>query len=176
VQNTLLETLSGLLETGQVLDATVASNQAQRAEMWRQREMAFEVATYRGRPMTTDICVPLDKVGAFLDTATDRLKPLFPRAEPVEVAHLGDGNLHYTIWPDRDSTADPTEDEKTRFYTMVEDVVQELHGSFSAEHGIGKSKLGSMARRKNPAALAVMRTIKSALDPNNIMNPGKVLP
>jgi len=176
VGNMLLDTLSDLMETGEVLDATVAGSAAQRAEMWRQREAAFEVANYRGRPMTTDVSVPLDKVEAFLEIANERLKTVVPKAELIEIAHLGDGNLHYSVWPDRDSNAPPGAAIKTAFYTMVEDVVQDLHGSFSAEHGIGVAKLGSMERRKNKPALAVMHAIKSALDPNNIMNPGKVLP
>ncbi|MEJ6714852.1 MAG: FAD-binding oxidoreductase [Rhodobacterales bacterium] len=176
VQNTLLDTLSDLMETGEVLDATVATSEAQRLEMWRQREMAFEVAHSAGTPVTTDITVPLDKVAVFLTRANIGLMKLAPKAELIEVAHLGDGNVHYTMCVDPDDKGPVAKALQTAIYEMVEDVLADLGGSFSAEHGIGVAKLGSMARRKNPAALAVMRMIKAALDPNNIMNPGKVLP
>ena len=84
---------------------------------------------------------------------------------------MGDGNIHYTVFPTRD---DPALSDAV--LARVEDVVQSLRGSFSAEHGVGLSKKGSMARRKDPVALQVMRAVKAALDPENRMNPGKVLP
>lgn len=176
VQNTLLDTLSALMEAGEVLDATLATSEAQRKEMWRQRELAFEVAHSAGYVVTNDITVPLDKVASFLDRARTGLMKLAPKAELIEVAHLGDGNVHYTLCIDPDDKNPPATSLRIAIYEMVEDVLADLGGSFSAEHGIGVTKLGSMARRKNPAALSVMRSIKAALDPNNIMNPGKVLP
>ena len=84
---------------------------------------------------------------------------------------MGDGNIHYTVFPTRD---DPVLAEAV--ITRVEDAVQALRGSFSAEHGVGLSKKASMTRRKDPVALQVMRAVKAALDPENRMNPGKVLP
>ena len=87
------------------------------------------------------------------------------------MAHLGDGNVHYTVWP----TVNDAQ-LKDAIMEAVEDIVIDLGGSFSAEHGVGEAKLSSMARRKDPAALAAMRAIKAALDPLNLMNPGKVLP
>ncbi len=176
VQNTLTETLADLMESGELLDATIATNEAQRAEMWRQREMAFEVANHLGVPITTDIAVPLDRVADFLRMANARLQEIAPKSELIEIAHLGDGNLHYSAWIDPETREPASKEVQTAFYTMVEDVVEELGGSFSAEHGIGISKLGTMARRKDKAALEVMHSIKAALDPNGIMNPGKLLP
>ncbi len=176
VQEVLTETLGELMEDGAVLDATIAQNAAQRSEMWRQREMAFEVANHLGVPITTDVAVPLDRVAEFLEMANGRLAKIAPKAELIEIAHLGDGNLHYSLWVDPENPAPADKALQTEIYTMVEDVVDELNGSFSAEHGIGISKLGSMQRRKDTGALMVMRAIKAALDPDNIMNPGKVLP
>jgi len=173
----LLEnTLVALLESGQVLDATIAQSESQRTEMWRQREMAFEVATHLGVSLTTDVSVPLDKVDAFLNEMTARIGSVAPKAEVVVISHLGDGNLHYSLWVDPENPGQVDEAQKTAIYNLVEDVVEKLSGSFSAEHGIGLAKIGSMARRKDKAALAVMRRIKRALDPKNIMNPGKMLP
>lgn len=176
VQSTLTEVLGAFMESGLVLDATIAQNEAQRAEMWRQREIALEVMTQRPNALTTDIAVPLDKVATFLEQANARLMKIAPKAELLEIAHLGDGNLHYSMWVDPNDPAAATDEIKTEIYTMVEELVEGLNGSFSAEHGIGISKLGSMARRKDKAALKVMRAIKAALDPDNIMNPGKLLP
>jgi len=107
----------------------------------------------------------------FLAEALRRLDALDPGARTLTVAHLGDGNLHFTAYPTRDDTV-----LKDRLMETVEDVVAELGGSFSAEHGVGLSKLNSMSRRKDPVALDVMRAVKAALDPQNLLNPGKVIP
>ncbi|RYH08243.1 FAD-binding oxidoreductase [Tropicimonas sp. IMCC6043] len=167
----LEEVLGGMLEEEAVLDAVVAQNEAQRAEMWQRRERNAEVALENPPFVNTDVCVPLDRVQVFLDKVAPRLRALDERMEALCVSHLGDGNIHYTARPSRD---DP--DLLDRVLEEVEDLALSLGGSFSAEHGIGKSKLASMRRRKNPVALGVMRQIKAALDPKGIMNPGKVLP
>ena len=100
-----------------------------------------------------------------------KLPELDPDADVLIVSHLGDGNVHYTVWP---SIGD--EKHKDKIMEAIETVVLTLGGSFSAEHGIGLSKLSSMESRKDPIALDVMRQIKDAIDPEGIMNPGKVLP
>ena len=167
-----LETvLEELFTHGDVLDAVVAQNEAQRREMWARREAAAEVTLSRPPVQNNDIAVPLDKVATFLERADAMLTRIDPGAQPMVVSHLGDGNVHYAIWP---KTQDP--DTMNRLMEGVEGIVLELGGSFSAEHGIGTTKLPSMARRKNKVAMAAMRAIKAALDPNGIMNPGKVLP
>ena len=167
----LEDTLAGLMERGAVLDAVVARNEAQRAEMWQRREAAAEITLSRTPLVNNDIAVPLDKVATFLARADARIAGIDGAAESFVVSHLGDGNVHYTVFPGSDDPA-----LKDQIMEAVEDVVLELGGSFSAEHGIGLSKRPSMARRKDPAALATMRAIKRALDPNNILNPDKVLP
>src|SRR5690606_15142537 len=135
------------------------------------RESAAEVTLWRTPFVDTDIAVPLDKVAAFLTQAAERMGELDPDAEDFCVSHLGDGNVHYTVYPSRD---DPALHDAMR--EAIDDIVQSLGGSFSAEHGIGLTKLGSMRRRKDPVALDVMRSVKAALDPHNILNPGKVIP
>ena len=168
----LLETtVAGLMEEGLILDAVIAQSEAQRRAMWARREAAAEI-TFARRPFVdTDIAVPLDRAADFLDAIHARLHAMGQTAETLTVAHLGDGNLHFTVFPTDDSEA--TYD---RVIEAIEDVVADLRGSFSAEHGVGLSKLASMSRRKDPVALDVMRAIKSALDPDNRMNPGKVVP
>lgn len=167
----LEQVLAEMFEEGAVLDAAVAQTEAQRREMWERREAAAEIAMSNPPVVSNDIAVPLDKVATFLDIMETRLPQVAPNARPIIVAHLGDGNIHYTVWP---GSQDPA--VLDAIMEAVEDEVLTLGGSFSAEHGIGTSKLASMRRRKNPAALQAMRAIKTALDPNNILNPGKLLP
>ncbi len=168
----LLETTLGkLFEDGLLLDAVVAQNQSQRTQMWERRESAAEVCYLRKPSLDTDVAVPLDKVESFLNNITGRMTALDAGATDVAIAHLGDGNIHYNVYPTRD---DPTLIDAMR--ETIEDVTKEYRGSFSAEHGIGISKLPSMRRRKDPTAVAAMQAIKLALDPNNILNPGKTIP
>jgi FAD/FMN-containing dehydrogenase len=168
----LLEgTLATMFEAGLVGDAIVAGSEAQRRAMWARREAAAEITVGRLPIVDSDVAVPLDRVGDFLDAIAARLAVLDPGAETITVAHLGDGNLHFSVWPSHGAP-----DHLDAVRTAVEDVVAALRGSFSAEHGIGLSKLGTMARRKDRVALDVMRAVKAALDPAGILNPGKVVP
>lgn len=169
---TLLEDMLGqMLDDGTLIDAVIAQNETQRRAIWKRREDAGDVAFFGGHFVNTDIALPLDKVAAFETALTPRLRAIDPDVQEVMVAHLGDGNIHNTSYVSRN---DP--DVMAALVEAVEDVVQELGGSFSAEHGIGVSKLETMKRRKDPVALDAMRAIKAALDPHNILNPGKVIP
>ena len=169
---TLLETtLAQMLEEGMVLDAEVARTESQRRAMWQRRELAAEITVARQPAIDTDICLPVDLVATFLDRIHARLQVLDPASETLSVAHLGDGNIHFTVFGSNDSA-----ELYDTVVEAVEDEVQALGGSFSAEHGVGLSKLASMRRRKDPVAIEVMRAVKAALDPDNRMNPGKVIP
>jgi FAD/FMN-containing dehydrogenase len=171
VVTVLEDVLSQMLDDGTLLDAVIAQNETQRRDIWKRREDAGHVAFFGGHFVNTDIALPLDKVAAFETALTPRLRAIDPDVEEVMVAHLGDGNIHHTSYVSRN---DP--DAMAALVEAVEDVVQDLGGSFSAEHGIGVSKLETMKRRKDPVALDAMRAIKAALDPRNILNPGKVIP
>ena len=167
-----LETaLAQMFKRGAVLDAVVAQSEAERREMWERREAAGEITMHRHPIVNSDIAVPLDRVTEFLQQMEALLPQLDAGAETIIVSHLGDGNVHYAVWP---KSSDPA--VHSAIMESVEDVTLSLGGSFSAEHGIGKTKLPSMQRRKNKPALNAMRAIKQALDPNNILNPGKVIP
>jgi FAD/FMN-containing dehydrogenase len=169
---TLLETtLATLIDSGAVLDAEIAQNDAQRAAMWKRRELAAEITIARQPTIDTDIALPLHLIPEFYIRINARLPALDAGADTLTVAHLGDGNLHFTVYPTRDDPA-----LYDAVVEAVEDVVEDLGGSFSAEHGVGLSKLNTMARRKDPVALDVMRAVKAALDPQGLMNPGKVIP
>ena len=167
----LEQTLAGMIDEGAVLDAEIAQTEAQRRAMWQRRELAAEITVARQPCIDTDVALPLDLVPEFYRRIHARLPTLDPGCETLSVCHLGDGNVHFTVVPTRD---DPALHDAV--VEAVEDVVGELHGSFSAEHGVGLSKLATMARRKDPVALDVMRAIKMALDPDGRMNPGKVIP
>lgn len=171
VTEILENTLGEMMQDGLVLDAMIAQNDSQRAEIWQRREAASEVIFAINPRVDSDICVAIDKVPEFFDRVAPLISQLDADAHTSCVAHLGDGNMHFSVYPSRDD-----KQLADQFMESIEDVVKSLGGSFSAEHGVGLSKRPSMARRKDPVALAAMRQIKTALDPNNIMNPGKVLP
>ena len=168
----LLEaTLAEMIDEGAVLDAEIAQTEAQRLAMWQRRELAAEITVARQPAIDTDVALPLDMVPEFYRRIHARLPDIDPGCETISVCHLGDGNVHFTVFPTSDAAA-----LHDAVVEAVEDVVETLHGSFSAEHGVGLSKLNTMARRKDPVALDVMRAVKAALDPMNLMNPGKVIP
>lgn len=163
--------LAEFFDQGMVLDAVVAQNETQRRDMWARREAAAELSFQFPNIINNDVAVPLDRVDEFLTRAGTELRRIDSGFKTFVVSHLGDGNIHYVVSA---SQSDPA--LKNAIMEKVEDIVLSLGGSFSAEHGIGLTKLPSMARRKDPVALETMRKIKAAFDPNGIMNPGKVLP
>lgn len=171
----IVETLEGILgemiQSGHVLDAVVARTEGQRTEMWARREAAAELSVAHPRLILFDVALPLDDVETFLTRADETLNAMDPGVRSLVVSHLGDGNVHLTVWLTEDGIKRSDE-----IYARVEEIVVDLRGSFSAEHGIGLAKLATMAEHKNPVALDVMRRIKAALDTKGIMNPGKVVP
>ena len=168
----ILETaLMDMIEAGSAQDVVIAQNEAQRRIMWERRESAAEITVGVPGSIDTDVAVPLDDVPTFLQQVSAQVQEIDPDGQEFYISHLGDGNLHYTFYP-----SDTSGVFKEPITEAIEDVVLALNGSFSAEHGIGLSKRNSMARRKDPVALEMMRAIKSAFDPANLMNPGKVYP
>jgi FAD/FMN-containing dehydrogenase len=171
ITDALQHIMANMMETGAVLDAVIAQNDSQRRALWERRETAAELTFWRQPIVDTDVALPLDLVPDFLERANARMIEADSGAEPFYVSHLGDGNVHYGVYPSRDDDA-----LKDRMVELIEDTVEELGGSFSAEHGVGLTKLNTMRRRKDPAALDMMRKIKGVLDPNGILNPGKLIP
>jgi FAD/FMN-containing dehydrogenase len=168
----ILETaLMDMIASDKAQDAVIAQNESQRRSMWARREAAAEITVGFPGAVDTDVAVPLEAVPSFLKQITDRVQKIDPDGQEFYLSHLGDGNLHYTFYP-----SDTSGRFKEPITEAIEDVVLGLQGSFSAEHGIGLSKRNSMARRKDPVALGMMRAVKTALDPKNLMNPGKVYP
>lgn len=171
ITEVLQQILAGMMEGGAVRDAVIAQNEGQRREMWARREAAAELTFWRQPIVDTDVALPLDLVPQFLSDVGAAVADLDAQAQPFYISHLGDGNVHYSVYPSRDD-----EVWKDQIVGAIEDVVERLGGSFSAEHGVGLSKLNTMRRRKDPVALDMMRKIKAALDPNGILNPGKMIP
>lgn len=168
----LLETVLGdAMERGAVADAVIAQSDMQRQEMWALREAAAELAFQRHPVIDTDIAVPLDRIAEYLDRIPERMAVIDPGFTDIAVAHFGDGNIHYTVWPSKN---DPAVEAALR--AAIDGLAVEMDGTFSAEHGIGLCKLPSMARHKNAFALDMMRAIKAAFDPKGVLNPGKTLP
>jgi FAD/FMN-containing dehydrogenase len=167
---TLETVLGATFEQGVLLDAVIAKNETERREIWERREVAAEVQLGNPPFVNNDIALPLDRIAAFYDEAQAKVRAILPDAFITTVAHLGDGNLHLVV------ELGEAGHLKDAVMSAVEDVTLDHGGSFSAEHGIGLTKLPSMERRKDPVAVATMRAIKQALDPQDLMNPGKTLP
>jgi FAD/FMN-containing dehydrogenase len=159
------------LERGLVADGTIAGSEAQRATMWRIREGQSEATRELGYILRTDVTVPVSQVPVLIGRLADRLPALAPEVIPLPFGHVGDGNLHVNlIVPPGD-----LERLRPRLLALVYDEVEGLAGSISAEHGIGRTKVAELARRKAPVELALMRALKRALDPQGILNPGVIL-
>ena len=172
-----LEDLLGVAyEAGLVSDAALAESEAQAQDFWRIRETIPEVQKPEGGSIKHDVSVPVARVPEFLCRADAAVAALIPGVRPCAFGHLGDGNIHYNLSQPVDMAREAFLDQWERCNRLVHDLVAELNGSFSAEHGVGRLKLDDMRRYKSPLELALMRRIKQSLDPRGILNPGKVIP
>jgi FAD/FMN-containing dehydrogenase len=164
-----------MFETGLATDGALAASAAQRAHMWWMREMLPECNRRVGAVSAHDISLPLSAIGRFIDQAGERVARIDPRLLVNCFGHVGDGNLHYNAFPPAGERAVDYRHLNASVKTALHDLVHDLGGSISAEHGIGRVKTGDLARYADPAKLAAMRAIKAALDPNGILNPGAVI-
>jgi len=171
----LEEILEKGMERGLVLDATIAESLEQRKAFWRIREMFGEVQRHIGASIKHDISVPVSAVPAFIAEANAAVLKLIPGCRPLPFGHAGDGNIHYNV-------TQPEGSDKKAFLArwdevnkVVFDIVLKHGGSISAEHGVGVMKRDILPDIKDKTAIELMRTLKKTLDPNGILNPGKVL-
>ncbi len=163
------------IKCGLVSDAAVAESEIQANAFWRLRESIPEAARVEGLIYRHDVSVTVSRVPEFIATASRALEAAFSGVRIICFGHLGDGNLHFNAFvPGRERS-----DVKARMMTdvnrLVHDIIYRFGGSVSAEHGIGQTKRAELANYKSPVELELMRTVKHALDPQNLMNPGKVL-
>ncbi|MEM7243687.1 MAG: FAD-binding oxidoreductase, partial [Pseudomonadota bacterium] len=164
--------LGKAMEADLILDAVIAQNEVQRAEIWTMRESIPEANRLVGSVSSHDISVPIGAIPEFIETTTPKLAALGVVVNCF--GHLGDGNLHYNVFPPKGKTRADFEDRRDEIKRMVHDAVHALGGSVSAEHGIGRLKTKDLELYSDPAKLAAMRAIKQALDPKGIMNPGVI--
>jgi FAD/FMN-containing dehydrogenase len=169
-------TLAAAMESGLVLDAVVAGSQAQATTLWRMRDDIPEANRKEGPWVRHDVSVPVSRIPELIERGSAALQNRFPGVRIVAFGHIGDGNIHFNATAAEGDAPDALQAHQYEVYAIVHDLVAELRGSFSAEHGIGQLKVDEVARYKTPLELDLMRRIKHALDPQGIMNPGKVLP
>ena len=167
--------LADQLEAGRVLDAVIAQTEAQSRNMWRIRESVAEASRAEGPGFSYDMSVAVSRIPEFIDRGIKAALDILPTVRPYPLGHIGDGNLHFSfmgpVGMDRETLT-----QHTRAITRaVNDLIASMGGSISAEHGIGIDKIDELAHYRSRTELDVMRTIKRALDPKNIMNPGKIL-
>ncbi len=169
--------LAHAIEAGELGDVVVAQNESQARTMWALREAIPLAQSEEGLNIKHDIGVPLSSLATFVDTADAALADVAPGARHITFGHLGDGNLHYNLQaPTGAAAASFLAQFEGAANACVYDVVARFGGTFSAEHGIGRLKRHEMAARKSATAVAMMRAIKSALDPNGLLNPGVLIP
>ena len=167
--------LAAGLEAGEIDDGALAESQAQRADFWRLRERVPEAERREGGALKHDVAVRIARLADFLERSGPALRAIAPHRVSV-FGHIGDGNLHFNLLPPAGHSLDELRASAgERLTACVHDVAAALGGSFSAEHGVGALKVRELERYEPPAALALMRALKRALDPDGIMNPGKVL-
>ncbi len=162
--------LAGAVEANEVQDAVIAQSEAQCLALWRLREEISEAQRREGKNVKHDISVPISRIATFIEKCDGALRQVFPEISLVCFGHLGDGNLHYNCGLPAQGLMNAE-----AINQIVYAHVDEFGGSISAEHGLGQLKRDQITKHKSPLALNMMRQLKHALDPDNIMNPGKVL-
>ncbi len=167
--------LAAAMEQGEISDAALASSESQREMFWKLRETIPEAQRHIGASIKHDVSVTTSELPRFIVEASQLVRTISPQGRIVSYGHLGDGNLHFNV-------SRPANGDDESFLRLapsinraVHDLIARYGGSISAEHGIGRLKREELVRYEQPVALDVMRAIKQALDPNGIMNPGKVL-
>jgi FAD/FMN-containing dehydrogenase len=168
--------LEAALEDGVITDAAVAESVAQSKALWHLRESIPLAQAEEGLNIKHDISLPVSSIPAFVEATDAELQARFPGARLVNFGHLGDGNLHYNVQaPEGDAAAPFLKQHEEAVNALVYDAVDRFGGSFSAEHGVGALKVDDLQRRKPAVALELMRSVKRALDPQGILNPGRVV-
>jgi FAD/FMN-containing dehydrogenase len=159
--------LADQLEAGRVLDAALAQTVGQSRNMWRIRESVAEASRAEGPGLSYDVSVAISRIPGFID--------ILPTIRPYPLGHIGDGNLHFSFMGPKGMDQQTLTQYSSAITRAVNDLITSMGGSISAEHGIGIDKLDELSHYRSKTELDIMRTIKRALDPQNIMNPGKVL-
>lgn len=168
-QMLLENALAAALESGAATNAIIAQSDAQRADFWKIREMSPEASQNLGPRISWDVTLPISALAAFYDAAEAAMAEAAPHVTFHGFGHMGDGNLHYA------ASSDDIMDLRETLDRTLYDLVMEFGGSFSAEHGIGQKRLDELQRYKSPVEYRLMQALKTSLDPDGRMNPGKTV-
>ena len=163
-------------EAGWLLDAAPAASHAQSAQLWKLRETIPEAARSAGGVIAHDVSVPVSRVAEFLERATTMVQQIVEGVRTIPFGHMGDGNIHFNLVAPLGLESAAFFERRGEITPRIDDLVAELEGSFSAEHGIGQVKRAQLESYRGGVELELMRNLKRVFDPNGIMNPGKVLP
>jgi FAD/FMN-containing dehydrogenase len=173
----MIESILGdALESGLIEDAAIAESEAQKSMMWKIRENISVAEKAHGKALKHDVAVPVSRVAEFMERGDALARKLYPGVDVIAFGHVGDGNIHFNITPPPGADQDAFVDrDGIPVSKAIHDLIASLNGSISAEHGIGKLKRDELAQRKAGVEIEMMRAVKKALDPDNRMNPGRVL-
>jgi len=175
LRGTLEDVLADGVVRGLVVDATIAASLDHAKAFWHLRNMLSEVQKPEGGSIKHDISVPVAAVPDFIEEASRAVRKMIPQCRPVPFGHLGDGNIHFNVSQPIGADKDAYLARWEEMNALVHGIVSRYGGSISAEHGIGRLKRDLLPGVKDPVGLDLMRIIKRTLDPNGILNPGKVL-
>jgi FAD/FMN-containing dehydrogenase len=175
LQSRLEAILSVALEDGLVEDAVLGASEAQSLALWSLRENLSEVQRLEGGSIKHDVAVPVSRVAEFIEVATKACEAEMPGIRVCAFGHFGDGNIHFNLSQPVGMDTAAYLASWERFNRIVHDIVDGMNGSISAEHGVGLIKRDELKLYKDPVGLDLMRAVKQALDPGNILNPGKVV-
>ncbi len=168
--------LDGAMEIGLIADATIAANDTQAEALWKLRDSISEAERAEGQTLAHDISVPVEAMPGFIRDASRKLEHAFPGAIASAFGHLGDGNVHFHVRAGIRGGPDWYDVEGQVITRLVDDLVTAAGGSISAEHGIGQMKRAELERLAPPGRVQALRAIKQGLDPDGLMNPGKLVP
>jgi len=167
--------IASAIEEGLATNATVAASEVQRAALWRLRESFSEAQKRESASLKHDVSVPIDAIPELIARGSAAVGSLVQGIRPVPFGHLGDGNVHFNFSAPKNADAKSFLSRREEIARVVHDIVASLGGSISAEHGLGVMKRDEILRYKSTAELETMRRLKRTLDPNDILNPGKVI-
>ena len=177
VRSSVENLLADALEGGLLADAVIAANEAQAEQLWHLRDSIASAERALGPAVQHDISVPVARMAQFVEDAAPAVERRFAGTTAIAFGHLGDGNVHFHVLAPKGAERAAWEaGQGKEISAFVHDLVTGYDGSISAEHGIGQVKRDELARLGDPASLAVMRSVKRALDPAGILNPGKLVP
>lgn len=175
LRSRLETTLFGAIDDGLLADATIAGSEEQARQLWQVREAIVELQQVAGASIKHDIAVPISSVPAFLTATIDAIATALPGTRPIGFGHVGDGNIHLNLYQPENMDGQAFLAQQERLTRLVHDLVVAHGGSISAEHGIGQLRLADLRHYKSKIEIDLMGRIKHALDPRNIMNPGKIV-